>query len=91
MERYGHALPPSQMHKSTADTKLLIKLHSAAITIQQNYRRHLITKGFYDSESPSSQMYVDSEDDNINYQFNYNDMTSEKKQPTQPVPKQLIA
>lgn len=33
MNKYGHNLPKSQVAASSADTKLLIKLHSAAITI----------------------------------------------------------
>ncbi len=33
MQRYGHNIPKSQLQKPGGETKLLIKLHSAAITI----------------------------------------------------------
>ena len=54
MNKYGHNLPSGKLQAPSADTKLLIKLHSAAITIQQNYRMHLQGRGFYDGESLNS-------------------------------------
>lgn len=64
-----------------SDTNKLIKMHTAAIIIQQSYRRHLQEKGFYQDEDESSsddnsQMYVDSDEDQHQYKF---DETTEKK------------
>eukprot|EP00347_Sterkiella_histriomuscorum_P007962 403346899 len=97
VNRYGpHNLPKGQLQQPSADTKLLIKLHSAAITIQQNFRKLLQNKGFYDEEEqdggyasssePHSHLYVDSEEEEENGYDKYL-ITTEKKQ----IQKQLIA
>lgn len=95
MNRYGHNLPKNQIGAHSADTKLLIKLHTAAITIQQNVRRHLQAKGFYDldeeefgqeealmeQEERESQMYLDSEEEqeSVRRQNNYSSSQNQSK------------
>ena len=60
VRRYG------KNHRSLSDTKLLIKLHTAAITIQQALRKKLTSQGFYlqegrTFEDQESDLYIDSE------------------------------
>mmetsp|Transcript_44043 Transcript_44043/g.42638 ORF Transcript_44043/g.42638 Transcript_44043/m.42638 type:complete len:96 (-) Transcript_44043:433-720(-) len=60
MKRYG------KNNRSLSDTKLLIKLHTAAITIQQALRRRLTRQGFYLQDGRTvgdqdSDIYIDSE------------------------------
>lgn len=59
MSRYGTG-------EKTSDTKLLIKLHSAAIIIQQCWRKKLQRLGFYLNQDSQSDLYIDSEMDAMN-------------------------
>lgn len=77
MDFYGNNIR-LQNRGPISDTKILIKLHSAAITIQQEFRKWMLKTGFYDHEINESPMYIDSEHDNFHYQY---DMLSSEKKP----------